>query len=57
VQFVVHWSSFGATNVRVHQVSALADMHSGGRVIEAAARISDVDLVSLPKERRASQGH
>jgi hypothetical protein len=51
---VVHWSSFGATNVRVHEVSALADMHSGGRVIEAAARISDADLMSLPKERRAS---
>jgi transcriptional regulator with XRE-family HTH domain len=51
---VVHWSSFGATNVRVHQVSALADMQSGGRVIEAAAHISDADLKSLPKERRAS---
>jgi transcriptional regulator with XRE-family HTH domain len=51
---VVHWSSFGATNVRVHEVSALADMQSGGRVIEAAARISEEDLTSLPKERRAS---
>jgi transcriptional regulator with XRE-family HTH domain len=49
-----HWSSFGATNVRVHQVSALADMHSGGRVLEAAGRISGADLMSLPKERRAS---
>jgi hypothetical protein len=53
-QAVAHWSSFGATNVRVHQVSALADMQAGGRVIEAAAGISDADLLSLPKERRAS---
>jgi transcriptional regulator with XRE-family HTH domain len=50
----VLWSSFGTTNVRVHQVSALADMQSGGRVIEAAAGISAVELMSLPKERRAS---
>ncbi|MDQ3579201.1 MAG: transcriptional regulator, partial [Actinomycetota bacterium] len=49
-----HWSAFGATNVRIHQVSALADMHSGGRVIEAARQIADADLVQLPRERRAS---
>lgn len=50
----VLWSSFGTTNVRVHEVSALADMQSGGRVIEAAAGISQTELMSLPKERRAS---
>ena len=49
-----HWSAFGATNVRVHQVSALADMQSGGRVIEAAEQIARSDLMRLPKERRAS---
>jgi len=49
-----NWSSFGVTNVRVHQVSALADMHSGGRVLEAAATIPLEDLYHLPKERRAT---
>ena len=48
------WSSFGTTNVRVHEVSALADMQSGGRVIEAAAGVTQAELMSLPKERRAS---
>ncbi|MCA1601518.1 MAG: hypothetical protein LC776_07720, partial [Acidobacteria bacterium] len=33
-----HWSAFGATNVLVHRVSALADMQSGGRVIEMAKK-------------------
>lgn len=50
----VLWSSFGTTNVRVHQVSALADMQSGGRVTEAATNITQAELMSLPKERRAS---
>ncbi len=49
-----HWSAFGTTNVLVHQVSALADMQAGGRVIEAAQTISKADLARLPKERRAS---
>ncbi len=49
-----HWSAFGTTNVLVHRVSALADMHSGGRVIEAAAEIPHGDLMHLPRERRAS---
>lgn len=49
-----HWSSFGVTNARIHQVSALADMQSGGRVIEAAAMIPQSDLLKLPKERRAA---
>jgi transcriptional regulator with XRE-family HTH domain len=49
-----HWSAFGTTNVRIHQVSALADMQSGGRVIEAADNIPKADLMHLPKERRAS---
>lgn len=43
-----------ATNVLVHRVSALADMQSGGRVIEAAAEIPSGDLMRLPRERRAS---
>ncbi len=49
-----HWSSFGTTNVQVHHVSALADMHGGGRVIEAAEQIAASDLIQLPRERRAS---
>jgi transcriptional regulator with XRE-family HTH domain len=49
-----HWSAFGATNVRVHQVAALAQMQSGGRVIEAAQQIPKADLCRLPKERRAA---
>jgi hypothetical protein len=49
-----HWSAFGSTNVRIHEVSALADMHGGGRVIEAAKNIDQADLHRLPKERRAS---
>lgn len=49
-----YWSAFGTTNVLVHRVSALADMQSGGRVIEAAADISHGDLMHLPRERRAS---
>jgi len=48
------WSAFGPTNVLIHQVSALADMQSGGRVIEAAKNISRADLMRLPKERQAS---
>lgn len=49
-----HWSAFGTTNVLVHRVSALVDMQSGGRAIEAAETISRADLMRLPKERRAS---
>lgn len=49
-----HWSSFGTTNVLVHRVSALADMQSGGRVIEAAREIPNVDLLNLPRERQVS---
>jgi transcriptional regulator with XRE-family HTH domain len=49
-----HWSAFGTTNVLVHQVSALADMQGGGRVIEVAQTIARPDLMRLPKERRAS---
>lgn len=49
-----HWSAFGATNVRVHEVSALADMQAGGLVIEAAERVTVAELMRLPRERRAS---
>ena len=49
-----HWSAFGATNVRVHEVCALADMQGGGMAIEAAERIAYGDLMRLPRERRAS---
>lgn len=53
-QYNEHWSAFGVTNVRVHEVSALADMQGGGVVIEAAARVAFADLMRLPRERRAS---
>src|SRR5262249_25475725 len=49
-----HWSAFGLTNVRIHEVSALADMHSGGLVVEAANQIPYDALMRLPRERRAS---
>ncbi|MGH4015792.1 MAG: helix-turn-helix domain-containing protein [Pseudonocardiaceae bacterium] len=49
-----NWSAFGTTNVLVHRVSALADMQSAGRVIEAAHDIPAGDLVRLPRERRAT---
>jgi transcriptional regulator with XRE-family HTH domain len=49
-----HWSAFGVTNVRVHEVSALADMQGAGLVIEAAERLTLDDLLRLPRERRAS---
>ncbi len=48
-----NWSAFGPTNVLVHRVSALADMQSGGRVIEAANGIPQGNLLRLPRERRA----
>lgn len=49
-----NWSAFGKTNVLIHRVSALADMQSGGLVIEAAQTIPPADLLRLPRERRAS---
>lgn len=49
-----NWSAFGTTNVLIHRVSALADMQSAGRVIEAARDIAPGDLLRLPRERRAS---
>jgi transcriptional regulator with XRE-family HTH domain len=48
------YSAFGPTNVMVHRVSALADMHEGGKIIEAAQRISPQQLANLPRERRAN---
>ncbi|TCO53073.1 helix-turn-helix domain-containing protein [Actinocrispum wychmicini] len=49
-----NWTAFGATNVRVHKIAALADMQAGGLVIEAAQAIPSGDLLRLPRERRAS---
>lgn len=49
-----NWLAFGVTNVRIHQVSALADMQAGGRVIEAAHMIQRDDLLRLPRERQAA---
>ncbi len=49
-----NWSAFGATNVLVHRVSALADMQGAGQAIEAAHDIPASDLVRLPRERRAA---
>lgn len=39
-QYNEHWSAFGVTNVRVHEVSALADMQGGGVVIEAQCHLA-----------------
>jgi transcriptional regulator with XRE-family HTH domain len=50
----VQWSNFGTANVAVHRVSALADLHEGGRVVEEAARIDPGELGTLSKERRAN---
>jgi transcriptional regulator with XRE-family HTH domain len=49
-----HWSAFGPTNVGVHRVSALADMHEGGRVVEFADTLTEEQLATLPRERRAN---
>ncbi len=49
-----HYSAFGPTNVMVHRVSALADMHEGGRVVEESCRIGRDQLAALPRERRAN---
>jgi transcriptional regulator with XRE-family HTH domain len=50
----VQWSNFGTANVAVHRVSALADLHEGGRVVEAASQIDPVELNTLARERRAN---
>src|SRR5439155_2618573 len=49
-----HYSAFGPTNVKVHRVSALADMHEGGRVVEEARTIGPDQLAAMPRERRAN---
>jgi hypothetical protein len=49
-----HYSAFGPTNVLVHRVSALAEMQEAGRVVDEAHRISDGQLATLPRERRAN---
>jgi transcriptional regulator with XRE-family HTH domain len=49
-----NWSAFGRTNVSVHKVSALAEMHAASRVLDAATAIPAADLRQLPRERRAS---
>jgi transcriptional regulator with XRE-family HTH domain len=48
------WSAFGPTNVGVHRVAALANLHEGGRVVEYAARLTEEQLSTLPRERRAN---
>jgi hypothetical protein len=48
------WSNFGTANVAVHRVSALADLHEGGRVVEEASRIDPAELNALARERRAN---
>jgi hypothetical protein len=48
------YSAFGPTNVMVHRVSALADMHEGGRVVEEARLIPKDQLATMPRERRAN---
>jgi transcriptional regulator with XRE-family HTH domain len=49
-----HWSAFGPANVAVHRVSALAELHEGGRVVEHAEQFGTERLSSLPRERRAN---
>jgi transcriptional regulator with XRE-family HTH domain len=49
-----HWSAFGPTNVAIHRVAALAELHEGGRAVEYAQRLTDEQLSSLPRERRAN---
>jgi hypothetical protein len=49
-----NWTAFGPTNVTVHRVCALADMREAGRVIDAAAAMTEVQLLGLPRERRAN---
>jgi transcriptional regulator with XRE-family HTH domain len=48
------FTAFGPTNVRLHQVSVLADLGDGSGAVAAARRISPDGLGQLPKERRAN---
>ena len=49
-----HWSAFGPTNVGVHRVTALAELHEGGRAVEQAEGLGAEQLSCLPRERRAN---
>lgn len=46
--------AFSATNVSLHEVSALIALGEGGRAIEVANAIDERNLVMLRKERRAA---
>jgi hypothetical protein len=46
--------AFSATNVALHEVSALIALGEGGRAIEVANAIDERNLVMLRKERRAA---
>jgi transcriptional regulator with XRE-family HTH domain len=47
------WSAFNATNVKLYGVSAYVTLGDGGAAVSAATHISQDDLASLPRERRA----
>jgi hypothetical protein len=48
------FTSFGPTNVCLHTVSALIDLHDGGAAVAVANAVHPERLCSLPKERRAN---
>jgi len=49
-----HFTAFGLTNVRLHEVGILLNLGDGARALNAARRVIPDDLSRLPKERRAS---
>lgn len=48
------FTSFGPTNVLLHEVPVLLDLGDGTRAVNAALRVTPDDLSRLPKERRAN---
>jgi transcriptional regulator with XRE-family HTH domain len=48
------YTAFGPTNVVLHRVAALTDLHEGGAALEAAGDIDLEGLALLPRERRAN---
>ncbi|MGH3718812.1 MAG: helix-turn-helix domain-containing protein [Pseudonocardiaceae bacterium] len=49
-----HFTAFGPTNVRLHQVPVLLDLGDGARAVSAARQVTPEGLSRLSKERRAS---
>jgi hypothetical protein len=48
------WTAFGPTNVVLHRVAALVDLHDGRAAITAAGQAMPDGLELLPKERQAA---